>query len=185
MKAITLWQPWASLLACGAKQYETRSWATSYRGPIAIHAAARKCNTKDLCASTVYTIIQTIRPLVADKAKTTMYLPLEMLPFGTIIATAELINCWHIVHHPGTDVDVAKHIKVGAELDVPKKHPDFHRYIVPTEQELLFGDWTPGCYAWEFANMTMLPEPIPAKGRQGLWNWEEGEMYHGEQGEVL
>lgn len=41
MKAITLWQPWASLLACGAKGYETRSWATSYRGQIAIHAAKK------------------------------------------------------------------------------------------------------------------------------------------------
>jgi hypothetical protein len=42
MKAITIWQPWASLKACGAKEFETRSWATSYRGPIAIHAAAKK-----------------------------------------------------------------------------------------------------------------------------------------------
>ena len=41
MKAITLWQPWASLIACGAKKYETRSWATRYRGPIAIHAAKK------------------------------------------------------------------------------------------------------------------------------------------------
>ena len=39
MKAITIWQPWASLLVSGRKRYETRSWATSYRGPIAIHAA--------------------------------------------------------------------------------------------------------------------------------------------------
>lgn len=42
MKAISLWQPWATLIATGAKQIETRSWATSYRGPIAIHAAKRK-----------------------------------------------------------------------------------------------------------------------------------------------
>lgn len=41
MKAITVWQPWASLLVSGQKKYETRSWATSYRGPIAIHAAKR------------------------------------------------------------------------------------------------------------------------------------------------
>ena len=41
MKAITIWQPWASLLACGGKRFETRSWATSYRGPIAIHAAKK------------------------------------------------------------------------------------------------------------------------------------------------
>jgi hypothetical protein len=41
MKAITIWQPWASLIAIGAKQYETRSWETKYRGPIAIHAAKK------------------------------------------------------------------------------------------------------------------------------------------------
>ena len=39
MKAITLTQPWATLVAIGAKQYETRSWSTNYRGPLAIHAA--------------------------------------------------------------------------------------------------------------------------------------------------
>ena len=39
MKALTLTQPWASLVACGAKQIETRSWSTKYRGPLAIHAA--------------------------------------------------------------------------------------------------------------------------------------------------
>lgn len=39
MKAITLWQPWATLMAIGAKQIETRSWSTAYRGPLVIHAA--------------------------------------------------------------------------------------------------------------------------------------------------
>lgn len=39
MKAISLWQPWASLIAVGAKQYETRSWGTPYRGPLVIHAS--------------------------------------------------------------------------------------------------------------------------------------------------
>lgn len=41
MKAISLWQPWATLVATGAKQYETRSWSTTYRGPLIIHAAKR------------------------------------------------------------------------------------------------------------------------------------------------
>ncbi len=41
MKALSLWQPYASLIAVGAKQYETRSWSTSYRGPLVIHAAKR------------------------------------------------------------------------------------------------------------------------------------------------
>ena len=39
MKALTLTQPWASLVASGHKTIETRSWSTSYRGPLAIHAA--------------------------------------------------------------------------------------------------------------------------------------------------
>jgi len=39
MKVLTLTQPWASLVAIGAKQLETRSWSTSYRGQLAIHAA--------------------------------------------------------------------------------------------------------------------------------------------------
>ena len=41
MKAISLWQPWASLVAMNLKRFETRSWSTSYRGEIAIHAAKR------------------------------------------------------------------------------------------------------------------------------------------------
>nr|WP_139181574.1 ASCH domain-containing protein [Pelosinus fermentans] len=39
MKAITILQSWASLIACGAKLIETRSWATKYRGKIAINVA--------------------------------------------------------------------------------------------------------------------------------------------------
>ncbi len=39
VKALTLTQPWASLVALGEKRIETRSWQTHYRGPLAIHAA--------------------------------------------------------------------------------------------------------------------------------------------------
>ena len=39
MKTLTLTQPWATLVAIGAKRIETRSWNTKYRGPLAIHAA--------------------------------------------------------------------------------------------------------------------------------------------------
>lgn len=39
MRAISLWQPWASLWANGRKIYETRHWSTDYRGPLLIHAA--------------------------------------------------------------------------------------------------------------------------------------------------
>src|SRR6266478_115294 len=39
MKALSLWQPWASLIYDGRKTIETRSWEMRHRGPLAIHAA--------------------------------------------------------------------------------------------------------------------------------------------------
>jgi hypothetical protein len=41
VKAITLWEPWASLVLVQEKKVETRCWSTKYRGPLAIHAAAK------------------------------------------------------------------------------------------------------------------------------------------------
>ena len=41
MRAISLWQPWASAIALGVKRVETRHWSTNYRGPLVIHAARR------------------------------------------------------------------------------------------------------------------------------------------------
>ena len=38
MKTITIKQPWASLIRDGYKEYEFRTWKTSYRGEIYIHA---------------------------------------------------------------------------------------------------------------------------------------------------
>ena len=167
MKAITIWQPYASLIGCNAKRFETRGWATKYRGPIAIHAAQR-----DPCRL----------PLI-DKPELERYTrqeidagrcpPWPLMPRGAIIATAELVNVWRIVQHPGTDVVVAKHIQIGAEsLTLDKHAPDFGAFFVPTEQEMAFGDWTPGRYAWELRNVKLLTHPVPVKGQQGLWNWD-------------
>lgn len=163
MKALTIWQPWASPIAIGAKGYETRGWATKYRGPIAIHAAKRP----------YMGIFKTLPAETQQILRGLFDLEREALPTGAVICTAELVNVWHIVYNPGTDVDVAKNIPIGAESLTTDKHaPDFHDYIVPTAQEIALGDWTPGRYAWELKNITILPEPIPAKGQQGLWNWE-------------
>jgi hypothetical protein len=51
MKALTIWQPWASLIALGLKPYEFRTWPAprSIRGQrIVIHAAARKTRPTEL-----------------------------------------------------------------------------------------------------------------------------------------
>lgn len=41
MKALSILQPWAQVLALGIKKCETRSWATTYRGPFLIHAGMK------------------------------------------------------------------------------------------------------------------------------------------------
>ena len=38
MKALTIKEPWATLIISGYKKYEFRSWKTNYRGKILIHA---------------------------------------------------------------------------------------------------------------------------------------------------
>lgn len=158
MKAITIWQPWASLVACGAKRYETRGWATNYRGLIAIHAALRHPNWWHRDTYDTPELETAIVHLWGAWG----WHSYDDLPRGAIIATAELIYC-HKIHRRFSDGHPCLHITT-LEADMAE--------ISITGNELLFGDWTPGRYAWELANVKMLPEPIPAKGRQGLWNWE-------------
>ena len=44
MKALTIKEPWASLIVQGFKKYEFRSWKTNYRGKLLIHAGLSKEN---------------------------------------------------------------------------------------------------------------------------------------------
>ena len=48
MKAITVKQPWASLIAYGEKKIEHRTWSTDYRGPLLICAGAERFADDDL-----------------------------------------------------------------------------------------------------------------------------------------
>lgn len=82
MKTITLTQPWATLVAIGAKRIETRSWSTKYRGPLAIHAA--KGWTPE-----VMRLAMTVQPFkgVLSAAGYTLF---SQLPRGVIVATCTL-----------------------------------------------------------------------------------------------
>jgi activating signal cointegrator 1 len=90
IKIITLWQPWASLIAYGLKRYETRSWETNYRGRLAIHAAKRKMKPEDLLIwEAAKTFVSEDFPdaLALSKVKA------EDLPLGAIVAFADLTDC--------------------------------------------------------------------------------------------
>ena len=71
MKAITIKQPFASLIAEGLKEYEFRTWKTHFRGEILIHAG---------------------KGIDKEAMKRLEYLNLEY-PSGKIIAKVNITDC--------------------------------------------------------------------------------------------
>lgn len=87
MKALSLWQPWATLIALGVKRFETRHWSTRYRGPIAIHAVARGNLAEE------DELLDDLRRRFAR----CHHLPRAAdLPRGAIVAIGRLTDCWDI-----------------------------------------------------------------------------------------
>ncbi len=86
IKAITIWQPYATLLARQEfKHFETRGWATGYTGPIAIHAAKRPVRqTVEALPLEVRGRIKGLFPGLGE---------LDQLPTGAIIGVGRLVRC--------------------------------------------------------------------------------------------
>ena len=88
MKAISIWQPWASLI--GIKMIETRSWPTSYRGELLVCAAKRNDQKQAayLAQKEIQSVLWPLSPLGCSR-------PVEMrdLPFGKAIAVVDLVDC--------------------------------------------------------------------------------------------
>jgi len=144
MRALSMTQPWATLVATGAKAIETRSWGTSYRGPLAIHAAkAFPGWCKDL------TLYEPFKGALAEAGVRRW----QDLPLGCVIAVCRLAGC--------------KVITVDSAALSP------HHCHAPSEPELSLGDYTPGRWAWLLADVLALPDPVPARGMYGLWAWDE------------
>lgn len=77
MKAITIQQPYAELIARGEKVIENRKWSTQYRGEIAIHAS----KSREL--------------LDPDDLRN-----YPEMAFGAVVATARLIDCVRVAKLP-------------------------------------------------------------------------------------
>lgn len=84
MKALSMLQPWAQLVVVGAKQFETRSWSTPYRGPLAIHAS------KGFTRETAKLVMQ-CEPFKAVLSEAGFPL-LSLMPRGAIIAVVNLVD---------------------------------------------------------------------------------------------
>ncbi len=139
MKAISLWQPWASLMAFREKKNETRSWPTKYRGPLAIHATASMNKESRIICNTDSKFISALAENGIGSWKE--------LPFGAVLGHCNLIDC----------------IPVHEYLDTHSiKYKEYH-----------FGDYRMGRFVWVTRDFVKYEEPIPAKGAQGFWNWDE------------
>lgn len=140
MKALSLWQPWASLVACGAKTVETRHWpapASIVGERIAVHAAKRSSELHMLRAPDFDRALHER----ADRVRMVD----GRLPLGFIVATAVVSDC---VRMDSALID-----------RVRDEQPD----------ELAFGHWEVGRFAWRLAAVQVV-EPVAYRGSQGLFD---------------
>lgn len=170
MKALTVYQPWASLIVAGAKPYEFRGWNPREKGGayaaligqrIVIHASARPIERGVVGGMWE---MQTLRAPIAkemclyrDKALPVLDAAMAMtmkgadgslgLPMSAGIGTA-------ILGEPRNGWDIAEEFGVPRANDSDR---DEH------------ANW-----GWPMLEVERWEEPIPMRGAQGFWNWPEG-----------
>lgn len=197
--AITIHQPWATLIAIGAKRWETRSRpapAKHIGQRIAIHAAARRPDPHvlDHGRYVVAPILDAFpgstygddvrvahrghRLIVHGEAARRGRLSMpgtttHALPLGAIVATATLAESLPI-REPDA-LTIYADAMVTCTAHVLLEHPAVpasvarFEHAVDISDQLTLGHWHPDMWAWRLTDIEPLPEPIPATGRQGWW----------------
>lgn len=156
MKALTLWQPWASLVIAGCKPYEFRGWRAprSIVGQrIVIHASARRVAPREV--DQLRRLLQAGGRYAAQTCLTPVDVALKVLsagewPLGVGMGTA-------IVGEPRSGAEI------GADFGAINAVNDSDRE--------LHCNW-----GWPMLEIEAWPHPIPMRGAQGLWNWPEPEV---------
>jgi hypothetical protein len=150
MKALTLWQPWATLIAMGAKSIETRCWSTGYRGEIAIHSAAKMPPAWLGASSRTDPFRDELADLFSvrrdrdERAGKHVDDILRGLPYGKVVCIVNLVKI--------EETSVAQ------------------QYI--SDRERVFGNYEDGRFAWHLELVEVIEPPIPVKGNRMLWNWK-------------
>lgn len=142
-RALSLLQPWATLVALGLKQLETRSWYTGHRGPLLIHASLGKPTVARFVAEQV--------PVLA-RALAAAGLTFDTLPRGGIVAACQLTGCRRI-------------LEAGQKPTNPRELDPATLCLAEREA----GDYTAGRFAWTLANVQALAEPVKCAGALQLW----------------
>jgi hypothetical protein len=148
--ALTVKQPWGHFIAHCGKAVENRTWETRYRGLLAIHAGAYSGWDKN--AETSLVALEAWKRWAGVPATGKLAAPLtrgdaySFFSFGAVIAVAEVAGC----HHS----DECMHAE----------------YLVPPGQRTGCSPWAVrGQWHIELANVVPLGEPVPCKGKLGLW----------------
>ena len=142
MKALTMTQPWATLVAIGANVIETRDWPTKYRGPFAIHAAKGfPSDARALCRT---------RPF-RDALAAGGYPTADALPLGAVVAIVTLESL--LVCGPSTLKEVRARSRRG---ELPPHEADF-------------GDFSDGRYGFVLGDVRRVEPPVPVRGMLGFW----------------
>jgi activating signal cointegrator 1 len=132
MRAISLWQPWASLWCSDRKVHETRHWPTAHRGWLAVHAAKRF--EKDFDGDP-------LQDILGDEFGPQWGLE---LPTGAIVGVVKVVAC--------------------------KPTVTLFKNAAANDDDLACGDFSEGRFAWEREEFSVLPQPIPYRGQQGMFS---------------
>jgi hypothetical protein len=156
VKAISLWQPWATLVAIGEKQIETRHWCLprSLVGQrIAIHAAKTLgpeglTKFRERCHQ--YPFFDALKAHVPDDGSDDIgpRIFVDDLPRGAIVCTCVVRSAW----------------EMGRNLSVQEI---LERSTSPREEH--FGWYADGRWAWMLSDVEALETPVPCTGRQGFF----------------
>jgi hypothetical protein len=179
VKAISLWQPWASLIACEAKPFETRDWAPPREligQPIAIHAAKKvDRDAVDLAEALIYGQHKDGGHGLADRLHATFSrAPDEVmgifgacvLPVGSVVAIARLDAAFQLGEQAeGTAAPSAKVVRRMISRPMPEC------FTVSYDD---FGNYAAGRWAWLLRDVKPLNPPIAMKGHQRFFDLPAG-----------
>lgn len=179
MRAVSLWQPYASLIACGAKPYETRDWAPPREligQPIAIHAA-KKIDPEivDFVEELVYGQHDPGGFQLADKlAASWKGAPDELMgcfgqavmPVGCIVAIGVLDAAFQL-----GDAAEGTAFPAGRVVTRMVSRPMPECFTVKYDD---FGDYAPGRWAWLLREVKPLTPPVAMRGKQGFFDLPQG-----------
>ncbi|WP_428117733.1 hypothetical protein [Candidatus Poriferisodalis sp.] len=165
MKVITLPQPHVFLIAGGHKTREACSVPApqEMRGArFGIHAGVRKPTIAELCR------IMGHAPGICCSLSDLEALRREMA-YGAVVATARLRGCVQVLER---------------QDEAHAREPHFYNEVIcgsitgqPTDALVQFntdglGDYSVGRWVWLLEDIEPLDEPVPARGKPRIWDWE-------------